>query len=156
MRTGLPGANSCAQAAPRCLSHAVRPATSFTDSGTATCSLSQPKASRSRAKYSTSMVEMRESSGFIGGYYPKLATSAHLVVTQNKARNALVVVQPEPWQSGFDIDIGGNGDDMRVVRVQQRRRRGMPMDLDLRNWLLLETFHQHQIAGGKALQQLRQ
>src|SRR4026208_2076693 len=147
MRPGLPGASSCAQGAPLCLSHAVRPDTFLTDSGTATCSLSQPNASRNRAKYSTSMVVMRESSGFISGYYPQLAASAHLAVTQDESGDALIVVQPEPGQPGFKIDIGCNSDDMRVVGMQQWRCRGAPVDLDLGNRLLLETLPHAPIAG---------
>src|SRR6185369_12510555 len=54
-----------------------------------------------------------------------------LQVLRYEARDGLVVVQVEDRQLGLDLRIGGERDDVRIVRVQQRLARLRAPDLEL-------------------------
>src|SRR5207244_13624715 len=80
--------------------------------------------------------------------------SCQFQVFDDEVLNSRVIIQVQPRQLGLDALVARDGDDMRIVRMQQRLAgRGAP-DFELGDGGELEALHQQQVAGRKALELL--
>src|SRR5260370_74198 len=86
----------------------------------------------------------------------KLARALQTDVFDDKSGDPVDIPEIELRQDGLDLVVAGHSDDMRILRMQHRLANHAPVNLELWNRLVLETFDQQKIAGRNMLNEFLQ